>query len=86
MANKDELHKLIDELPEGLTAEVLDFVQFLRLKENRRSRDAALMALRSTPLDDEPYTDEERSEAAEAWEEYKREGGISAEEARRRLL
>ena len=86
MSNRDELHRLIDELPDGLAGEVLDFVQFLGQKEAKRSRDAALAALRAAPLDDEPDTEAERAEAAEAWADYKREGGISSSEARRRLL
>lgn len=86
MSNRDELHKLIDELPDGLAGEVLDFVQFLSQKEARRSRDAALAALRSAPIDDEPDSEEERAEAAEALAEYKQEGGVTSTEARRRLL
>lgn len=86
MTNRDELHHLIDELPDGLAGEVLDFVQFLRQKEARRARDAGIAALRSAPMDDEPDTDEERAEAAESWADYQYHGGISAEEARRRLL
>ena len=86
MAYKDELHKLIDELPEALAGEVLDFVQFLRQKEARRSGDAVLEALRAAPLDDEPDTLAERIEAAEALADYRVNGGISAEEAKRRLL
>jgi hypothetical protein len=84
MAYRDELHRLIDELPEALAGEVLDFARAFRQKESRRQRDAALAALDAVPLDDEPISPEEAAAVAAA----KDEAGpsISAAEARRRLL
>jgi hypothetical protein len=84
MANKDELHRLIDALPEALAGELLDFARALRQKELRRSRDAARTALDALPEDDEPVTPGEAAAVAEA----KAEPGTntSAAEARRRLL
>jgi hypothetical protein len=45
-----------------------------------------LAFLDAAPLDDEPDSDEERAEARAAWEHFKREGGITSQEAKRRLL
>lgn len=81
---RDLLDQLRGLSPDG-QRQVLDFVQFLRQKEARRGREAALAALNAVPLDDEPDTPEERLDAAEAWADYQRNGGVSADEARRRL-
>jgi hypothetical protein len=84
MANKDELHRLIDGLPEALAGELLDFARALRQKELRRSLDAARIALEALPEDDEPVTPAEAAAVAEA----KADPGtnIGAAEARKRLL
>lgn len=84
MANKDELHRLIDELPEALAGELLDFARALRQKDARRSRNEALTALDALPEDEEPETPDEAAAVAAA----KAEPGanVSAGEARRRLL
>lgn len=84
MAYRDELHRLIDELPEALAGEVLDFARALRHKESRRQRDAALAALDAVPLDDEPISPEEAAAVAAAKDEVG--PNIGAAEARRRLL
>lgn len=84
MAIRDELHRLIDELPETLAGELLDFARALRQKESRQQRDAALATLDGLPEDDESVTPEEAAAVATA----KSEPGpnITAAEARRRLL
>lgn len=84
MANKDELYRLIDELPEALAGELLDFARALRLKESGRSRDAALAALDAVAGDDEPVTPAEATAVAAAKDEPGT--NVSAAEARRRLL
>jgi hypothetical protein len=81
---RDLLTQLRDLSPDS-QQQVLDFVQFLRQKEARRRRQAGLALLHSAPPDDEPDTPAERGEAAEARADYQRNGGVSAEEARRRL-
>ena len=53
--------------------------------QHQDDREQALRALRAVPIDDEPDTEQERAEAAEARAEYDRDGGISSSEARRRL-
>ncbi|MDB5100653.1 MAG: hypothetical protein JWM80_5074 [Cyanobacteria bacterium RYN_339] len=85
MASREELHRLIDELPEVLAGQVLDFVQFLRQKETRQPYENALAALNAVPVDDEPDTDEEREEARQAFGEYKREGGVRLEDLQAEL-
>lgn len=85
MANRDELHRLIDELPDRLAGELLDFARFLRQKESRQAHERALAVLNAAPADDEPYTDEDREEARQAREEYQREGGIRLEDLRAEL-
>ena len=48
--------------------------------------DPVQRALLEAPEDDEPTTPEENKIAEEAWQEYLRGEGISAEEAKRELL
>lgn len=84
MAAKEELHRLIDELPAALAGELLDFARALRQKEARRVREAALGELLSVPDDEEPETPEEAAAVAAAKEELG--PNLSAADARRRLL
>jgi hypothetical protein len=67
MVSKDYLHKLIDEMPEAMVAEVLDFAEFI----SKRARDVQAQKLKAfladLPEDDEELSDEtwERIHAAE---------------------
>ena len=85
MHDKNELHRLIDELSEQLAGEVLDFVQFLRQKESRRAIAAGMSLLQAAPVDDEPDTEVEREDSRQAREEYRREGGVRLEDLRAEL-
>lgn len=85
MTAKDQLRKLIDELPEAIAGELLDFAEFLRQKEARRSLERGVAMLNAAPPDDEPDTDEERAESRSAWEAYRREGGVRLEDLRAEL-
>ncbi len=78
------MHRLIDELPESLAGEVLDFARALRQKEARRSRDAAIAAMHALPEDEEAETTFEA--AAVAASKVEPGANVSAAEARRRLL
>ena len=78
--NREELHRLADELPEAELAAVLDFARARRPREGRRFVPDVLAGV---PIDDEPLTDEERADVAAAREEDPRTR-ISAAEARRR--
>lgn len=71
---RDEVHKLVDGLPESAletAARLLD----------RALRDPVLAALDAAPWGDEPYTDEERAEDAEALQRP----GVPLDQVRREL-
>ena len=63
---KDDLHHLIDDLPDTEVQAAARYIQFLQ-----NSRDPLMQALLDAPLDDEPETDEELKGANEAWQEYR---------------
>lgn len=48
MATRDELHKFIDSLPDGLVGEVLDFAQFVA-KKAQSEQIARVMAAGQVP-------------------------------------
>ena len=62
---KDDLHHLIDDLPDSEVHAAARYIQYLR-----SNRDPFVQALLDAPLDDEPETAEERKTADEAWQEY----------------
>ncbi len=79
---KEDLHRLVDELPESEHATAQRVLEGLRVL-------AAVGPLYTTdtaPIDDEPETEEERTAVSEAYEALARGDVISAEEAKRRLL
>lgn len=67
MTTRQDLHRLVDELPD----EELDTVRHY-LERVRDSDDPILGALLDASEDDEPASEEEDREADEAWAEYKR--------------
>lgn len=81
MTTKEELYRLVDELPENELHAAKRFLEYLR-----NMGDPMLQALMEAPYDDEPTTPEEDEGAREAWQEYLRGEAISAEEAKRELL
>ena len=66
MATKEDLHKLIDKLPED---EIQAATLYLQHLQNRN--DPVLAALLNAPEDDEPETEYERQAVAEALEDLK---------------
>ena len=76
MTVKDDLHLLVDELPEGEAQFFLDAL---------RSRAPVLRALFFAPYDDEPETEEERRLVEEAREQVARGDVIADEELWRRM-
>jgi hypothetical protein len=66
---REDLHKLIDQLPE---ADLATAARVLGALTATASADAALRALDSAPVDDEPETPEEASAVAAAWDEHRR--------------
>ena len=81
MTVKDDLHRLVDELPKKELQSAKRYLEYLR-----NMGDPVQRALLEAPEDDEPTTPEENKIAEEAWQEYLRGEGISAEEAKRELL
>ena len=78
MVTKQELHILVDALPESALAEAGATLE--------RLADPLLLALLTAPEDDEPEDDEERAAVAEARAEFKRGEWEPWEEVRARLL
>ncbi|HEX2572636.1 MAG TPA: hypothetical protein VH877_24015 [Polyangia bacterium] len=77
MAAREQIHRLVDELPEGELDAARRYLQYLR-----DQGDPFMRALAEVPEDDEPTCPEEDDSAREAWDE--RPKGISSEEARRK--
>lgn len=82
MTVRDDIHRLVDTLTEHELPEAQRLLESLRDVPD----DPLMRALDAAPYDDEPSTPEEDREAAEAWDEYLRDGGMSAEEAKRTFL
>jgi predicted transcriptional regulator len=81
MTVKDDIYRLIEELPEH------ELVTARRLLEELRDRAAGLpRVLPDAPLDDEPVTDEDRAAIAEAQADVAAGRVVPHAEARRRLL
>ncbi len=81
MPIKDDLHRLVDELPRNELHGAKRYLEYLR-----NMGDPFLRALSEAPEDDEPTTPEEDEGAEEARQEYLRGEWISMEEAKRDLL
>ena len=77
MASKEELKRLIDQLPEGETDKVMNLL--VSLLPGRDALDRA-------PLDDEPCAEGDAAAVQAGREEFARGETISSAEARRRLL
>jgi len=72
-SEKRQLHELIDQLPPERSAAFLRALHSL-------SADPVLLSLLNAPPDDEPYTEEQRREDAEAEESIARGEGIRHED------
>jgi hypothetical protein len=77
MAAREQIHRLVDELPDNELDAAKRYLQYLRDQGDPFAR-----ALAAAPLDDEETSAEEDASAREAWD--KRHEAISAEEARRK--
>jgi len=66
MTIKDELHRLVDELPQKELRGAKRFLEYLR-----NMGDPVLRALSEAPEDDEPETEEEKAAVGEAYEDLK---------------
>jgi len=79
MSNREHAHALIDRLPEPQLSALVSLLETIL--------DPVATALRNAPLDDEPESEEEKQEVAEARDWLKRNGGkgVPHDEAMRRL-
>jgi hypothetical protein len=82
MHAKDELHGLVDQLPETAMDSARDFLEYLR----DRQGDPVLRALCTAPVDDEELSEEDLSDLEEALKDLAAGRVVSHAEARRRLL
>ena len=82
MTVKEELHRLVDELPESELRCAHRALEYLR----ERGSDPLLRALLEAPEDEEGETDEERASVREAYEDLSSGRVLSHEEVRKRLL
>jgi len=77
MTSKEELHRLVDELPESELHGAKRFLEYLR-----NMGDPMMQALMEAPEDDEPETEEERAAVAEAYEDIAAGRVVTMEEIR----
>ncbi|MBI2916707.1 MAG: hypothetical protein HYY01_01825 [Chloroflexi bacterium] len=78
---KQDLHRLVDQLPDSELHAVRRFLEFLRFQD-----DSLLRKLLLSPEDSEPTTPEEDAASEAAWQEYLRGEFVSAEDAKQDLL
>lgn len=81
MTTKQDLHHMVDDLPESAVAQAGRLLEALRVEE-----DPLLKALMEAPEDDEPLTPEEIEAIEEGKAEIARGEGIPWEIVRARLL
>lgn len=74
----DQLHELVDQLPDGELDAAYGFIEYLR-----HHGDPLLKKLMDAPVDDEAVTEEEEALVAEAREELARGETIALEEIKR---
>lgn len=80
MPTREELHRLVDEIPETETGSARRFLEFLR-----SSSDPVLRSFMEAPEDDEPESEEERLAVAEAYEDIAHGRVVTAEEIEKEL-
>ncbi len=78
MTIKEELRRLVDELPESELFVAKRFLEYLR-----NMGDPVFRAMLEAPEDDEPETEEERAAVAEAQEDFKAGRVVSHQELKR---
>ena len=66
MTGKEELHRLVDRLPESEMQAAVRYLGYLC----DLGADPMLRVLREVPIDEEPISAEEEAESQAAWEDY----------------
>lgn len=82
MSIKEDVHRIIDDLPESDLEKLLHHLEMVQAAK----RDPFIQALMDAPIDDEPTTPEEDAGAAEAREELRRGEGRPLNEMRAEFL
>ena len=82
MSIKEDLHRLVDELPESM------YISARRQLERLRNvdEDPYYVALMNLPIDDEPDTPEEAAYDEEGWQAYLRGEGRDWEDVKKDLF
>ena len=80
MKTKEDLHRLVEELPEGEVQSAGRYLEYPRHLSN-----PLVTLLLEAPEDDEETTDKEDEAAARAWQDYLTNGGRDWEQVRREL-
>jgi hypothetical protein len=80
MYTKDDLHRLIDQLPDNELLPAMRYLEYLR-----NMGDPVLKALIDAPEDDEPETDEERIAVTEAYDDLAEGKVVTLDDVRRGL-
>ena len=80
MYTKDDLHRLIDQLPDNELLPAKRYLEYLR-----NMGDPVLKALIDAPEDDEPETDEERIAVTEAYDDLAEGKVVTLDDVRRGL-
>lgn len=78
---REDLHRIIDEIPEGELAGVHRYLRYVR----DVGQDPVRRALDNAPLDDEPETEEEKMAVEEAKADFKAGRTMSTDELKREL-
>lgn len=78
---RDDLHRLVDELPENELNAARRYLEFIR----ETGRDPVRWALENAPLDDEPETDEEKQAVEEGKADIRAGRTMTSDELRREL-
>ncbi|WP_062309851.1 hypothetical protein [Alicyclobacillus sendaiensis] len=79
--DREELHRLIDQLPDSEVAPALRYLRYLR----DLGEDPLLKKLMSASADDEPETEEEQAGAEQARKELQTGNVLTTEELEREL-
>ena len=74
---RDELHRLVDELPD----ESVEAASVLLT----RARDPIVAVLEAAPLDDGPYAGDHRAASEQGWTAYRRGEAVKSSELRAEL-
>ena len=82
MSIKEDVHRIIDELPESDLEKLLRHLEMVQAAR----RDPFIQMLMDAPLNDKPTTPEEDAGAAEARQEIERGEGKTLNEVRAALL